>query len=130
MVEGVFRKAAEYSAERSDRDTKALLWTVKSLTDDTEFEPFIEAIPELLWDAQGQRRSGYGYDNHMRRLMDPEIQLLHRIHTFLQSSRSDLLTFDASKRRQIACYKAIWALSSLAIPGAFGAFGASMPEIS
>ncbi|KAJ7670016.1 hypothetical protein DFH06DRAFT_1037964, partial [Mycena polygramma] len=36
MVESVFRKATENSKERSTRDTKSLLWTLKSLTDDVE----------------------------------------------------------------------------------------------
>ncbi|KAJ7670013.1 hypothetical protein DFH06DRAFT_159848 [Mycena polygramma] len=48
MVEGVFRKAMAPSDERFNRDQNALAWTVKSLADDNELEPFIEAIADVI----------------------------------------------------------------------------------
>ncbi|KAJ7643476.1 hypothetical protein DFH06DRAFT_1301352 [Mycena polygramma] len=84
MVESVFCKAMESSDERSIRDRDALAWTVKSLADDNELEPFIEAIPPIIWAPHHtsnvhmfqpapapvlNRR--YVYDDHMRRLAWP-----------------------------------------------------------
>ncbi|KAJ6580447.1 hypothetical protein DFH09DRAFT_1309774 [Mycena vulgaris] len=40
--------ATSESAERTDRDCRSLVWTMKSLTDDDELEPFVEAIPDIL----------------------------------------------------------------------------------
>ncbi|KAJ7137401.1 hypothetical protein C8R43DRAFT_929064, partial [Mycena crocata] len=48
IVDSIFREATEVSAERATRDRLALVWTVKSLTDNTELEPFIEALPDVL----------------------------------------------------------------------------------
>ncbi|KAJ7658260.1 hypothetical protein DFH06DRAFT_1044739, partial [Mycena polygramma] len=57
MVEAVFRTAMEPSDERSTRDQSALTWTVKSLADDNELEPFIAAIPDVIWapDSRAER---------------------------------------------------------------------------
>ncbi|KAJ6462568.1 hypothetical protein C8R45DRAFT_940822 [Mycena sanguinolenta] len=62
MVEAMSRAAMKSSEERSARDYKALLWTMSSLADDRELEPFIEAIPDLLWHTAHQHR----YDHHIR----------------------------------------------------------------
>ncbi|KAJ7456143.1 hypothetical protein FB451DRAFT_1564735 [Mycena latifolia] len=48
MVEAMCRCATEPSTARRTRDYQALVWTVKSLADDTELEPLIEAIPDVL----------------------------------------------------------------------------------
>ncbi|KAJ7657212.1 hypothetical protein DFH06DRAFT_459214, partial [Mycena polygramma] len=130
MVDAVFRKAMEPSPQRVSRDTKALVWTVKSLADDNELEPFLEAIPDALWFPEpflsspdnivlewpGRRR--YVYDDQMRCLMeDPEVQLLHRLQTFSNSCYSGLLSQEVQARRQICAYKAVWALGCLSAPG-------------
>ncbi|KAJ7608953.1 hypothetical protein DFH06DRAFT_190211 [Mycena polygramma] len=80
MVEGVFRKAMDSSEERSTRDQNALSWTVKSLADDNELEPFIEAIPDVLMEPEQYSTAfwallplrpheprRYAYDEHVRR---------------------------------------------------------------
>ncbi|KAJ6480511.1 hypothetical protein C8R47DRAFT_1018861, partial [Mycena vitilis] len=139
IVERVFRKAIESSPQRSRRDTQALVWTVKSLADDNELEPFLEAIPDTLWlpDANANvapqdmsheipdsRR--YVYDCHIRSLMgDPNVQLLRRLGGFHESSSSGLLSQEVRLRREICVYKAIWALGCLTVPGqpAFPALG-------
>ncbi|KAJ7798416.1 hypothetical protein B0H13DRAFT_1933664, partial [Mycena leptocephala] len=128
MVEGVFRQAIEPSKDRSTRDQQALIWTVKSLQDQNELEPFIEAIPNVLWapdrnelEMVGWRTDDrrYIYDEHIHRLItDPDVQLLGKIRDLLDSCGSGLLSPAVSKRRQISCYKAIWALSTLTAPGA------------
>ncbi|KAJ6476753.1 hypothetical protein C8R47DRAFT_1220235 [Mycena vitilis] len=122
MVESVFRKATENLRERSTRDTKALLWTLKSLTDDVELEPFVEALPLIIWGTDslsGADERRYVYDDRIRPLMEnSEAQLLLRIESLLESCDTGLLSLEVSKRRRISCYKAVWALSSLAIAGA------------
>ncbi|KAJ7484124.1 hypothetical protein FB451DRAFT_1083496 [Mycena latifolia] len=111
IVESMFFQATQCSPERTERDIKALLWTVKSLTDDTELEPFVEAIPDVLWGPAGRL---YIYDTPLCRLMkDPDVQLLPRIHDLITSSNSSLLPLPHKRRRQILCYKALWALATL-----------------
>ncbi|KAJ7608915.1 hypothetical protein DFH06DRAFT_189829, partial [Mycena polygramma] len=127
MVESVFRTAMEYSEERSKRDQNALVWTVQSLADDNELEPFIEAIPDVIWapkssaDVYGNSPDAYRryvYDDHMRRLMnDPRIILLRRLHAFGDTCYRGILAPEVRKRRQIALYKAVWALGCLSTPG-------------
>ncbi|KAJ7645211.1 hypothetical protein DFH06DRAFT_1477055 [Mycena polygramma] len=113
-IEHMLEKAREDSDERISRDRQALIWTVKSLADDAELEPFVEAIPDVIWDNHDRRR--YVYDDHIRCLMeDPNIQLFNRILGLLDSCGSGLLSLEASTRRRISCYKALWTLSSLAI---------------
>ncbi|KAJ7848857.1 hypothetical protein B0H14DRAFT_2767016 [Mycena olivaceomarginata] len=114
MLEEMTRTATETSTERSARDYQALVWTMKSLTDEIEFEPFVEAIPDVLWGLH-QRR--HAYEKHMQGLMqDSEIQLHNRIASLLASCDTGLLSSEHSTRRRIACYKALWALASLAKP--------------
>ncbi|KAJ7658279.1 hypothetical protein DFH06DRAFT_1044759 [Mycena polygramma] len=134
IVESVFRKAMEHSDEQSTRDRNALSWTVKSLADDNELEPFIEALPDVIWaphrrvepdmwlggpPPELERR--YIYDDHMRCLMDhPHIGLLNRLQAFANGCSRGILSPEVRTRRQIALYKAVWALSCLSTPGSPG----------
>jgi hypothetical protein len=111
MVEAMARTAMQTSQQR---DYKALVWTMKSLADDVELEPFVEAIPDILWGPRGQR---YVYQEHIRALIqNPDVQLLNRIMTLLDSSHAGILSPAASQRRAIACYKAFWAIACLSRP--------------
>ncbi|KAJ7480684.1 hypothetical protein FB451DRAFT_1238208 [Mycena latifolia] len=111
MVEAMSHRATEASTARTTRDFQALVWTVKSLADDTELEPFVEAIPDLLWGPDRRRQA---YEDHIQKLIrDPDLRLLSRIEGLLLSHESGLLTPEASKRRQITCYKALWAIAAL-----------------
>ncbi|KAJ7926634.1 hypothetical protein B0H13DRAFT_1972430 [Mycena leptocephala] len=111
MANLVFRRAAEYSEKQSNRDSQALVWTVKSLTDDTKFETFIEAIPDVIWAAEARR---YVHDAHILQLIShPDIMLVDRIVTFHRGSYGGVLTPEVSRRRRICSYKAVWALGSL-----------------
>ncbi|KAF7341292.1 hypothetical protein MVEN_01865300 [Mycena venus] len=134
MVETMAHRAVEDSAERTIRDGRALVWTVKSLSDDSELEPFVEGIPDVLWGLTaldypvpvfwgsggpqyGQR---YSYADHVRELIkNPDVQLCDRIESHLQSSDTGLLSPDARKRRLIASYKALWAIATLFHPKQF-----------
>ncbi|KAJ7668257.1 hypothetical protein B0H17DRAFT_1018536 [Mycena rosella] len=62
MVETMSRRATEPSAARTSRDFQALAWTVSSLADDTELEPFVEGIPDVLWGPTERR---YTYDDRI-----------------------------------------------------------------
>ncbi|KAJ7164205.1 hypothetical protein C8R46DRAFT_309520, partial [Mycena filopes] len=111
MIEAMSRTAMEVSRERSERDQRALVWTVKSLVDDAELEPFVEAIPDLLWGPDGPRHT---YAEHIRCLaQNPDLQLSARIASLLDSCDAGILWLDVSKRRRITCYKALWAIASL-----------------
>ncbi|KAJ7434865.1 hypothetical protein FB451DRAFT_1310698 [Mycena latifolia] len=105
------RQAMESSEERSARDYRALVWTVKSLTDNVELEPFVEGIPDILWSPKGRRHS---YDDCIRGLIHhPDVKLSFRIETLLRSCESGLLSAEAHRRRQTACCKALWAIGTL-----------------
>ncbi|KAJ7608909.1 hypothetical protein DFH06DRAFT_1065746 [Mycena polygramma] len=111
IIEAISRQATEASPPRTARDYKALAWTVKSLADDSELEPFVESLPDVLW-GPSQRR--FAYENHIQQLMRAaDLHLQSRIIDLLRSSHSGLLLPEASQRRQIGCYKALWSIASL-----------------
>ncbi|KAJ7127482.1 hypothetical protein C8R46DRAFT_1247553 [Mycena filopes] len=111
VVEAVFRQAMALSPARTARDYRALVWTVKSLADDSELEPFVEGISDLLWSPTDRR---HGYEHHIQQLArSGDVALLSRINGLLRSCDSGLLSADARRRRQITCYKAIWAMASI-----------------
>ncbi|KAK7038461.1 hypothetical protein R3P38DRAFT_545759 [Favolaschia claudopus] len=106
MVAAISRVAAEPSVQRASRDLKALVWTVKSLADDTELEPFVDAIPDILWGPHGRRKAHYPF---LRNLVNNPRTLLHaRIIDLYRSCDAGILTPTALKRRKIICYKAMW----------------------
>ncbi|KAJ7477901.1 hypothetical protein B0H11DRAFT_1864524 [Mycena galericulata] len=114
IVEAISKRAMEISPTRTARDYRALVWTVKSLADDIELQPFIEALPEVLW---GPYRRRYTYDDHIRHLLgNPDLRLQSRISGLLRSCDTGLLSPEASKHREISCYKAIWAIATLQEP--------------
>jgi hypothetical protein len=111
MVKAMFRNATAPSAERANRDRQSIIWTVKSLADDAELEPFLEAIPDVLWGLNGRR---YVYDDTIRELIDhPDVRLLKRIQSLTDTCTSGLLSSDVRQRRSIACCKAIWSIGML-----------------
>ncbi|KAJ6600341.1 hypothetical protein DFH09DRAFT_970231 [Mycena vulgaris] len=117
VTEAVFRAATEPSPEKAARDRRALIWTVKSLADESELEPFVDGIPEILWGPRGRRRV---YDDYVMSLVShPDVRLMARIEGLLRSAQSGLLSEDAATRRRITCLKAIWAISSLSEPDQF-----------
>ncbi|KAF8211165.1 hypothetical protein K438DRAFT_1806791 [Mycena galopus ATCC 62051] len=116
MVEAMSRTAMTISSDRVERDSRALVWTMKSLVDDIELEPFVEAVPDLLWGPHTRR---HAYDDHMYRLMqNTDVQLHIRISVLYNSCHTGILPFSASKRRQIICLKAFWALAVLSCENA------------
>ncbi|KAJ7644497.1 hypothetical protein FB45DRAFT_824678, partial [Roridomyces roridus] len=125
IVEATSRQAIDVLPERFYRDYRALVWTVKSLADDAELEPFVEAIPDLLWGPDSPR---HAYDSQIRNLIHhPDLKLLSRIESLLRSCDSGLLLPESSKRRQITCYKALWAILSL--PSGPAPFESNAPAV-
>ncbi|KAJ7164106.1 hypothetical protein C8R46DRAFT_1278095, partial [Mycena filopes] len=111
--ETIFQSARE---DPGQRDSRALIWTLKSLADDDELEPFLEAIPDVLWGPHGRRRI---YDDHIQALVaHPQLDFTTRIDRLLRSTHSGLMSKETSNRRQITCLRAIWAICSLTEPSA------------
>jgi hypothetical protein len=97
IVEAISSRAMAESRARTSRDYRALVWTVKSLSDDGELEPFVEGLLDLLWGPSVRR---HGYDDHIQRLMrQPDLQLQSRIEGLLNSCDSGLLSPTARTRR-------------------------------
>ncbi|KAJ7628142.1 hypothetical protein DFH06DRAFT_1441981, partial [Mycena polygramma] len=108
MVEVMTMDAQRDSPQLHDRDTRALIWAVKSSTDDTQFEPFVAGIPDILHNSQGRLLL---YDERVVALVTHrESRLLQRLGKLLQSSASDLLPHGFAVRRGIVCLKALWSL--------------------
>ncbi|CAK5271046.1 unnamed protein product [Mycena citricolor] len=97
---------------REARDKRALAWTMKSLADDDELEPFVEGIPNAIYGPQGRRVK---YDDLMLGLLkDPDVLLGSRIEHLLLSCDAGLLEPLAQTRRLHTCLKAIWCLGMIA----------------
>ncbi|KAJ7076003.1 hypothetical protein B0H15DRAFT_607678 [Mycena belliarum] len=114
MVDAMVEKATvrDAAGQREARDKRALAWTMKSLADDDELEPFVEGIPNAIWGPGGRRIK---YDDLIRGLLeDPLVLLGSRIEHLMLSCESGLLEPNAQARRQISCLKAIWCLGMTA----------------
>ncbi|KAJ6503765.1 hypothetical protein C8R45DRAFT_1070321 [Mycena sanguinolenta] len=110
ILEAVTRKATESSPTAASRDGKALVWTVKSLSDESELELFAQAIPRTLW-ALGVRREAYRA--HFRSLvLNPEVALYRRLRELLDSCDTGL-PHEVRRSRLTICYQALWALATL-----------------
>ncbi|KAJ7749657.1 hypothetical protein B0H16DRAFT_1551007, partial [Mycena metata] len=114
MIAAISHLAMEDSAERGNRDHRALIWTLNSLADENELEPLVESIPDLLWGPRGRR---YLHDETILRLVvTPDVDLSGRIEGLLLSCDSGLLSHEAVARRQTMCFKALWCIASLTEP--------------
>ncbi|KAJ7284472.1 hypothetical protein C8J57DRAFT_1708940 [Mycena rebaudengoi] len=109
LVAVMNQHATECSPQRDDRDVRAIIWTLKSLTDNDELQPFVEALPDLIWGPNGRRRM---YDAMINMLLaDRNIRLVQRIEGLLQSCDSGVLRPEHEMLRRIACIKALWAIA-------------------
>lgn len=90
---------------RYQRDEEALLWTMESLTDNIELEPFVEGIPAFL-------TSGPPTAHIMRQLVaSNDSSLMERISGLLMTCKEPGgLTEDRRRRRAITCLNAISSL--------------------
>ncbi|KAK6977350.1 hypothetical protein R3P38DRAFT_3295472 [Favolaschia claudopus] len=112
MVDAMNETAICSSPHRDERDRSALSWTVKSLSNDVELEPFLEGIPDALHSSgpHGRRRA---YDKQIEILVqDSNIQLLKRAESFLRDCDSSLLIPEMRTRRHTTALKALWAIAA------------------
>jgi hypothetical protein len=105
-------EAIEISPDRDQRDLDAMCWTLKSLRGDTELEPFIEVIPQVV--------SGFDYSaKHLLRMLlhcdDPSVRLDHRISRLLITCSGGRLGPSAGQKRATTCLAAIWSLTMMSI---------------
>ncbi|KAJ7125985.1 hypothetical protein C8R44DRAFT_979907 [Mycena epipterygia] len=113
FVEVMTQEATRDSPERVARDCRALIWTMKSLTDEQELEPLVEAIPDVIWGGTGRRHL---YDQQIGVLLrHPDVRLIPRIEGLMRSCESGLLANETRHRRQISCLKALWATAYLGV---------------
>ncbi|KAK7013700.1 hypothetical protein R3P38DRAFT_3362672 [Favolaschia claudopus] len=111
MVAAMSKAALEDSDQRTHRDYRALSWTLQSLSDDVELEPFLEGIVDALATTRHDRTS---YDEPIRRLMqNGEAQLLQRVDQFIWCSQSRTLTPETLTRRQLIALKCLWAMATI-----------------
>ncbi|KAJ6471613.1 hypothetical protein C8R47DRAFT_1077260 [Mycena vitilis] len=105
------------------RDQRALSWTLDSLTDNIEFLPFLESIPEAIYGFAGfHHRNGYLFVHLLDNPANPHMidsppadshSLSERITDFLLSCRNMASDDPLRKRRLIAGMKAVWALGMI-----------------
>ncbi|KAF8189561.1 hypothetical protein K438DRAFT_1936036 [Mycena galopus ATCC 62051] len=111
ILDAIIREAIEPSEAMSSRDGKALLWTVRSLSDEVELEPFVQAIPRTLWGLGVQRDT---YSAHFRELvLNPGAALYARIRGLLDSCDTGMLSLEARRSRLIMSYQALWSIATL-----------------
>ncbi|KAJ7637307.1 hypothetical protein DFH06DRAFT_653813 [Mycena polygramma] len=112
MLEAVFYRATEDSKERVARDSKALIWTMKSLSDELELEPFVEAIPTILWGPNGEQRLTYA-DDFRQLVFHPDVALYTRVKGLFDSCDTRVLSPELRQHRRIIALKALWAITTL-----------------
>ncbi|KAJ7325414.1 hypothetical protein DFH08DRAFT_343528 [Mycena albidolilacea] len=111
MIESILRTATEFSDERSARDKRALIWMLKSLGDDEELAPFIEAIPDVLWGPYSRRHVYDGHIDHLIRA--PDTLLLDRLDSFFEKFRRGVFAEEEKLHRKTIFYRALWAILSI-----------------
>jgi hypothetical protein len=114
MVDRMVHDALTESSKRDERDGQAIVWTIRSLADNNDLEPFVDAIPDLIRGPTGRRRM---YDHMFNRLInDRNVQLVPRIEGLLWSSVDN--GFDI--HRCMPCIRALWSIAYfLASNGSF-----------
>jgi hypothetical protein len=96
-----------------DRTVRALRWTILSLTEDTEFEPFIDGLSFLSSELTEDMKEDVK-DIMLPLIFDPEIKLLSRVSSLLNDG--SLVTRRRDKlliRRNLSCLQAIAYLISI-----------------
>ncbi|KAK7451037.1 hypothetical protein VKT23_012712 [Stygiomarasmius scandens] len=112
LTEVMLEKSYKSSTERSDRDHRALSYTIKSLADDKELLPFIEAIPDAIYSSSRPMYTGPNTELILPLLesVDPETNIMSRINRFMHRYQA---WTDRTFREQasMACPKALWSLA-------------------
>lgn len=112
-IEGSIEQGRELLATqdlpgRDQRDQEALSWTMESLTDNIELEPFVEGIPAFLGSSPQNA-------SMMQQLVvNKDTALMDRISRLLMTCKDPgVLTEDRRRKRGIACLNAISALVTM-----------------
>ncbi|KAF7966206.1 hypothetical protein HWV62_39696 [Athelia sp. TMB] len=112
-IEGSMEQGRELLATqelpgRHQRDADALSWTMESLTDNIELEPFVEGIPAFI--SCGQPTAYM-----MRQLVtNKDTALMDRISRLLMTCiEPGVLTEDRRRKRSITCLNAISSLITI-----------------
>lgn len=91
MSEGRETIATQILPNRYDRDQRALLWTIESLTEDSELEPFVSGISDFLSDSRqgkgSQRISKAMFDI----LLDKRVSFVERVIKLLKTCQQPTL---------------------------------------
>ncbi|CAK5278186.1 unnamed protein product [Mycena citricolor] len=96
-------------------ETRAVAWTMRSLSDDLEFGPFVEGLAEALWDFDRREPCG-AYQAHFKILLqDSEVRLCQRLVDFMAGSNSYVLERKDRLRRQLSVLRAIWAICAFSL---------------
>ncbi|CAK5278559.1 unnamed protein product [Mycena citricolor] len=96
-------------------ETRALAWTVRSLSGDEELEPFVVGLPLVLWDFETSKPHGVYRDHFHSLLRDPKIHLCQRLGDFMAGSNNNLLEDKVRLRRQLSVLRAIWAICAFSL---------------
>ncbi|KAJ7367495.1 hypothetical protein DFH08DRAFT_760711 [Mycena albidolilacea] len=114
MGEVMLRRATAESTRRTERDKRALCWTLQSLTTEKELEPFVEAIPQVIWSPTPPVRRDK-HDHLLQTLIDDSgVHLGGRIAALLRTCENGLLEESARQHRTVLCLKALLAFAMTA----------------
>ncbi|KAJ7897356.1 hypothetical protein B0H14DRAFT_2677929 [Mycena olivaceomarginata] len=105
--------ATDISEDRDERDFEAMRWTLSTLREDSELEPFLGFIPRLV--------AGFDYSAKLllHRLLnhdDPTIGLRFRIPRLLAVCAEGRLGPVLAHDRATTCLHAIWSLTMMTVP--------------
>jgi hypothetical protein len=112
MTQAREMEAVEISTQRDQRDLDAMCWTLKALREDTELEPFIEVIPQVV---AGSDYSGKLLLHNLLHFDDLSVRLDHRITRLLLTCSGSLLEPSVCQKRATTCLAAIWSLTMMSI---------------
>ncbi|KAJ7719196.1 hypothetical protein B0H16DRAFT_1795679 [Mycena metata] len=113
MAEARESDATHITHDRDQRDLEAMCWTLSTLREDRELEPFLSFIPQLV--------SGFDYSAKLllHKLLthgDPAIGLRYRIPRLLGSCAEGRLGPALAHDRATTCLHAIWSLTMMVVP--------------
>ncbi|KAJ6506035.1 hypothetical protein DFH09DRAFT_1438673, partial [Mycena vulgaris] len=100
--------------QRNTRNERAVLWTLDSLTDNTELLPFIEAIPDIIYGPAGFRCVDVHFFRLVLQRRDSHTSLPSRILALLWSAEPLPLDDPLRHRRQMEGFRALWAVGIVA----------------
>ncbi|KAK7471105.1 hypothetical protein VKT23_002520 [Stygiomarasmius scandens] len=115
LTEAVLEKSVMEGPDREKRDGDTVVLTMRSLTDDDELLPFIEAIPDYLYDLN-QNHVRWENVKPFQALLDsddPELNIWSRIGQFV--SKCGYWSGNFQTRSSQACVRAIQALAQVYI---------------